>query len=178
MKNQKGAITLITLGTVIFIIAFLLSSFVIISNRLQAQAEIKKETKNLYAKDLNNMDKIYKSYFPTEVALVPVTNAEQLLSIGSGKDFVIDGKIYNYASNKNYNLKNNIEINVSTYKTKYPNMFAAYTIDGASVQTWIGINELKSKNILSGNFSGGDYVIRITSGTRTISYYKDNNFSN
>ena len=44
MKNQKGAIALVTLGTVIFMLAFLLSSFVIIQNRIQAQAEIKKET--------------------------------------------------------------------------------------------------------------------------------------
>ena len=61
MKNEKGAITLVTLGTVIFMMAFLLSSFIIISNRLQAQTEIKRETKKIYESDLENVEKIYKT---------------------------------------------------------------------------------------------------------------------
>ena len=59
MKNEKGAITFITLGTIIFIIAFLVSSFVIISNKLQAQTEIKRETKRIYEAEVNNVDQIY-----------------------------------------------------------------------------------------------------------------------
>ena len=87
MKNQKGAIALVTLGTVIFMLAFLLSSFVIIQNRIQAQAEIKKETAKLYEKDLENRETIYQKYFAASTEIVPITNAEQLLSIGSNKEF-------------------------------------------------------------------------------------------
>lgn len=66
MKSEKGAITLVTLGTVIFILAFLLSSFVTISNKLQAQAEIKKETKKIYEREVENVDEIYNEYFVGE----------------------------------------------------------------------------------------------------------------
>ncbi len=61
MKNEKGAITLVTLATVIFMLAFLLSSFIIISNRLQAQVEIKRETKKIYESEVENVDKIYNN---------------------------------------------------------------------------------------------------------------------
>ena len=63
MKNEKGAITLVTLATVIFILVFLVSSFVIISNKLQAQTEIKKELKSLYESEVRQAEEIYNSYY-------------------------------------------------------------------------------------------------------------------
>ena len=63
MKNEKGAITLITLGTIIFILVFLVSSFVIISNKLQAQIAIKKEMKNIYEREVKDVDQIYDAYY-------------------------------------------------------------------------------------------------------------------
>ena len=38
MKKERGAITLITLVTILLMIAFLISTFTIIMNRRQAQA--------------------------------------------------------------------------------------------------------------------------------------------
>ena len=59
MKNQRGAITIITLVTILFMLAFLISTFTIIANRRQIQAEIKQETKEIYEKDIENREQIY-----------------------------------------------------------------------------------------------------------------------
>lgn len=178
MKNEKGAITLLTLGTVIFMMAFLLSSFVIISNRLQSQAEIKKETAKSYSKDMENVEDIYKGYFALETDTVPITNAEQLLSIGTGKEFAVDGKIYKYTTDKNYVLKGNIEFNIEEYRNKYGNRIGQYTVDESLVYTWIGINTLKTQGFLTGNFDGQDYEIQISTAGKIARYNKSNNFSN
>ena len=54
MKKERGAITLITLVTILFMLAFLVSTFTIIMNRRQSQAEIKRETKEIYESDFSN----------------------------------------------------------------------------------------------------------------------------
>ena len=59
MRNNRGAITIITLTTVLFMVAFLVSTYVIMANRGQAQAEIKEETKQIYERDIENIDTIY-----------------------------------------------------------------------------------------------------------------------
>lgn len=177
MKNQRGVIALVTLGTVIFMLAFLLSSFVIIQNRLQSQAEIKKETANLYAKDLDNIENIYQSYFAKDTDVVPITNEEQLLNIGTGKEFMIDGKFYKYTPEKNYILKGNLEINIEKYINEYSDKVKTHTVNNTSVYTWIGINELKSRNFLTGKFNGQNYTIEIITGENVITYDKSNNFS-
>lgn len=60
MRKERGAITIITLVTVLFMLAFLISTFVIIANRRQAQAEIKSQTKEIYEADLGNIDQVYE----------------------------------------------------------------------------------------------------------------------
>ena len=45
MKKERGAITLITLVTIVFMILFLIGTYVIMSNRRQAQEEIKRKTR-------------------------------------------------------------------------------------------------------------------------------------
>lgn len=45
MKKERGAITLITLVTIVFMISFLIGTYVIMSNRRQAQEEIKRKTR-------------------------------------------------------------------------------------------------------------------------------------
>ena len=66
MKKERGAITLITLVTILFMLAFLVSTFTIIMNRRQSQAEIKRETKEIYESDVENAEQVYKSYFAGE----------------------------------------------------------------------------------------------------------------
>ncbi len=66
MKKEKGAITIITLVTVLFMLAFLISTYSIITNRRQAQAEIRSEMKKIYEKEVNNVEEVYNSYFANE----------------------------------------------------------------------------------------------------------------
>ena len=45
MKKERGAITLITLVAIVFMISFLIGTYVIMSNRRQTQEEIKRKTR-------------------------------------------------------------------------------------------------------------------------------------
>lgn len=45
MKKERGSITVITIVTILFMLSFLISTFVIIQNRRQEQAEIKRKTR-------------------------------------------------------------------------------------------------------------------------------------
>ena len=60
-KGEQGAITIITLVTILFMLAFLVSTYTIIANRRQVQAEIKQETAKIYEKDIDNLEQIYKN---------------------------------------------------------------------------------------------------------------------
>lgn len=185
MKNQRGAIALVTLGTVIFMLAFLLSSFVIIQNRMQSQAEIKKETADLYEKKMNNREKIYQNYFAMETESIPITNADQLLSIGTNKEFAINGKIYKYSPEKNYMLQGNIYLDVEDYKIKYGDMFGEYTVNNLTgyigtevvANTWIGINGLKDKGFLTGKFDGKNYEINVKTTEGNLIYNTEVGYS-
>ena len=59
MRKQRGAITLITLATILLMLAFLISTFTIIMNRRQAQSEVKRKTKEIYESDVGNEEELY-----------------------------------------------------------------------------------------------------------------------
>jgi len=59
MKQERGAITILTLVTILFMLAFLISTYKIIANRRQIQAEIKQETKKIYEENMDNREQIY-----------------------------------------------------------------------------------------------------------------------
>ena len=81
MKKDRGSITIITLVTILFMLSFLISTYMIISNRRQAQTEIKRETQEIYESDTENIDAIYNSYFAGEGEVIPIYTEEQLLKI-------------------------------------------------------------------------------------------------
>ena len=176
MRSQRGATTLITLVTVIFILGFLLSSYIIIQNRLQSQAEIKREITELYGKDVENIDEIYSSHMANPTAVVPIKTAKQLLSVGTGEKFVIDGTIYEYDSDKDYELKNDIEMDVEEYREDYLNEFS--TIVSNSTYTWNGINALKEVDELKGDFNGNGFQVFVKTSNGVIAYNESNEFSN
>ncbi len=62
MKKENGAITVITLVTMLFMLAFLLSTYTIITNRRQAQAELKEEMRKTYETEVDNVEEIYNDY--------------------------------------------------------------------------------------------------------------------
>lgn len=110
IRDQKGAITMITLITVLFLVSFLMSTYIIISNKVKTQKEMLNETKSIYEPKVT-MEEIYNSYFSND-ALIPIYTVNQLLAIGNGEKINIDGKIYTFTSNKVYILKNNLEFSV------------------------------------------------------------------
>lgn len=61
IKSEKGAITAIVLATVLFFVTILSTSFAIISlqRRLQMQSDI--SVKEVYEKELNNVEEIYNT---------------------------------------------------------------------------------------------------------------------
>lgn len=108
IKSEKGAITLVVLIGMIFLTVFLMSVYIQISNKAQSSAEITEQI----AKQYNNIDDaedIYASYF-SDINVVPIYNAEQLKKIGSGEEVLIEGKIYVYAPDAYYTIKNNIDL--------------------------------------------------------------------
>lgn len=149
MKNNKGAITIIVLTTTLFMIAFLVSTYTILANRRQTQAEIKRETKAIYERDIENQDEIYLNYFVEENEEIPIYSVEELLQIASEKDLVIKGKIYNLSKTANYKLMNDIKFKVSDYATEYPEAFEE---NEEGIMKWIDIETQIENGTLEGNF--------------------------
>ena len=111
LKSQSGVITLITLITVLFLVSFLLTSYMLMANKVKMQKEILTETKKIYEPQVT-MEEIYNSFF-IDNNIIPIYTVEQLLAIGNDEVMVIDGKIYIFSNTQNttYLLKNNLEFN-------------------------------------------------------------------
>lgn len=129
MKKERGAITLITLVTILFMIAFLISTFAIIMNRRQAQAELKKETKGIYESDVENVEQVYQDYFADKNMPIPINIAENLPKIGTGKYIVVDGKIYKCTKDAEYNFATNLEW------TAYPTIYGNSQVISSKVES-------------------------------------------
>ena len=160
MKKERGSVTIITLTTILFIIAFVVSTFTIIANRRQAQAEIKKETQAIYESDVDNAEQIYQSYFANENEVIPIQTADQLFSIATNKNIVSVNKIYKYTAAADYRLVNDISFNVSDYITKYPGEFQNST-------NWIDIEQQIEKGVFTGTFYYNGNVIAETDANGT-----------
>jgi len=132
MRKDRGSITIITLTTVLFMLAFLLSTYVIITNRRQTQEEIKRETKGIYSKDVNNIDEVYNSYFADESSIIPIITPEQLLKVGTNEYIFYNDQIYKCAPDAKYQLMKDISFKVEDYLEEYPDAFENST-------TWINI---------------------------------------
>lgn len=144
MKKERGSITIVTLVTIIFMLSILVSVNVIVLNREQAQAEIKRETKKIYENGLDNIEDEYNSYFAQESGEIPIYTVDDLLKIGTGKHIVVNDKIYKCQSTSKYILKDNIKLEVENYRIKYPSQF-----DNTTLQ-WKGIT-VEKENF---NFNG------------------------
>lgn len=154
IKEQKGAITVITLVSILFMVSFLISSFIFISNKSRAQKEMVAEIRKIYESKAT-MEEIYNS-FTTTADTIPIYTVEQLLSIGSEKTIAIaedDGKIYNFSKNANYELMNDLSFNT-----------ANWTEILGEGKEWTPIGEVVKDNIggFTGTFEGNNYTISVT----------------
>ena len=115
LKNEKGAITLITLITILFMISFLMTSYVLIANKVKTQKEILNETKKIYEPKAT-MEEIYNSYF-TNDNIIPIYTVEQLLAMGNDKTININGKVYIFSNTEDtaYLLKNDLEFSAEDF---------------------------------------------------------------
>lgn len=163
MKKERGAITIITLTTILFMLAFLISTFVIVANRRQAQAEIKSETKKIYEEDVDNVDQIYADYFAAEIETIPINTVEDLFKVATG-EYIVDGeKIYKCTASANYRLKADIEFEVNDYSSEYSDLFETTTYT-----RWINIEKQKENGTLTGTFNYNTYSIKETDSNGTV----------
>ena len=165
MRKEKGSITIITLTTVLFMIAFLVSTFTIIANRRQAQAEIKQNIKEVYAKDINNIDEIYESYFTGGNSVILISTVDELLKIGSGENVTINGRTYKFTADANYKLNASLDLNVADYKTGYPTSFKDTTWTEEETTTTTLTNQVT--NYATANSTSSPYSTYTAPGTGT-----------
>lgn len=122
IKSENGAITIITLVSILFMVSFLISSYILISNKAQAQKDIIEETRKIY-EPTATMEEIYNSYFNNS-KIVPIYTVEQLLIMGSdNKNVNINGKYYDFNNDENtiYVLMNDLKFRASDYADQLTN---------------------------------------------------------
>lgn len=114
IKKEDGVITILTLTTVLFVISFLISSYIIVSNKVKTQKELLSETREIY-ESKQTMEEIYNSYFSNDNIILIYTE-NQFLKIGSNENIKIEeanNKYYVFSNTGKYLLMNDLEINES-----------------------------------------------------------------
>ncbi len=172
VKKENGAITIITLVSILFIVSFLTSSYILISNKVKAQKDMINQTREIYESPLT-MEDIYNSYFNTD-EIIPIYTVEQLLSIGTNKLKTIpqnDGKIYRFSKDATYILMNDLEFNTSEWKELIG------TDEEGNPKEWVPIGEIvKNKtDEFIGNFEGNGHNIVVTDLNNKIHQCNSNN---
>ena len=119
LKNEKGAITLIVLVSILFMVSFLISSYAIVANKAKTQKEIVEQTRAIYD-NTENIEETYNSYFMTG-EIIPIYTVEQLFAMGKGESIIIDGKYYIFSNNDStvYMLMNDLAFNAYDYGENY-----------------------------------------------------------
>lgn len=108
IKSEKGAITLVVLVAMLFLLSFLMSIYIGVANKAQTSAESTKQAQEKY-NNLDEVNEIYESYFSSS-EIIPIYTKEHLEKIGSGEQININGKIYTFSPNGYYTLKNDLDL--------------------------------------------------------------------
>ena len=130
IKNQKGAISLFVLLSMMFFLAFMLGAFTLVNQRNISQVESLSETQKIYENKPSASD-LYDSIFANESSVVPIINVKQLKSAIEVNDtntqikYLINGKVYTYKKEANYILQKDIVIDYSDVKGN----IASFTFD-------------------------------------------------
>lgn len=160
LKNEKGAITILVLVSILFMVSFLISSYAIVANKVKTQKEMISQTRDIY-NSTKSMEEIYNSYFSND-AIIPIYTAEQFKKIttldennpllkGEIEDVMIneEGKIYKYSIDSVYVLMNNINLEQEYTLIEGINLKTnGYKINIPVDYTWIEGN-LKQRGILA-----------------------------
>lgn len=107
VKSEKGAVTLLVLVTILFFVMVLMSIYILVSNKTQAQIEMTRETRRIYGKE--TAKDIYSSFFGDNI--IPIYTAEQFKEIGSNKNIPINeegAKYYKFSAASTYVLMNDL----------------------------------------------------------------------
>ena len=108
LKSQKGAITILVLVSVLFMVSFLITTQIIGANKVKNQKEIINRTREIYESN-KSMEEIYDS-FTSDSGVIPIYTSAQLSNIGSGNTVFVrqNGKYYNFANDAIYILMDDL----------------------------------------------------------------------
>ena len=154
LKSQKGAITLVTLITMLFILAFTITTYVFMANKATTEIEITEEVRKKY-NNLGDLDNIYNNYLGKDV--LNIYTVDELLKIGSGDNIAINGKVYKFSDDKLYVLMNNLSFDANNYST---------ILNG---QDWIAIGDTNYM------FDGNGHKITVEKLDGTVVEYTNEN---
>lgn len=151
-NNEKGSLTLFVTLAMLFFMIFLVALYVSTTNEQRAQLAITARIKEIYEKDLDNVEEIYNDFIGTD-EYIPIYTAEQLKKVGTGENVYISeiGKYYTFDLDSNYILKNNIELNKYTVDEN-----GTITFD-ENAEQWIPIGT--SSKPFTGILDGNGYKI-------------------
>ena len=110
MKKENGIISLVVLFVMLFLLIFVLTVYSIVRDKAKIQNTKEIELKQIYSKNENEVE---MNLYAESDSIIPIYNVNELKSIGTGSYIDIKGKIYQCGINKNYELKNNIIIDVN-----------------------------------------------------------------
>ena len=114
LKSEKGSITLFVIVSVMLIISFLISTHLILANKVKNQKEIIAQTRKIYESD-KSADEIYNEFFSKD-GINPIYTVEQLLAVGSGENILVNGKMYKFSDDTSYVLMNDLIFDVDNYE--------------------------------------------------------------
>ncbi len=139
-KEQKGAISIFTVLSMIFFLTFVLGAFMFASRRSQTQLQTISELKKVYKQDANA---IYDELAgDIETNLVPIYSEKDFEQIKTGIIRTINGKNYLFSESASYVLKNDIKIPIKDNVTSnyQPKDYTLY--DGKKSSTGaLSVNE-------------------------------------
>ena len=113
IKNQKGAISLFVLLSMMFFMAFMLGAFTLVNRRNATQVEALAETQKIYSNKPTASEQYDSIFVKSGTSVVPITNIDQLkqaqAATGTNKyKYLINGKVYTYEAGAEYVLQNDI----------------------------------------------------------------------
>ncbi len=105
IKSEKGAVTLIALVTMLFLVSFLMTMYIRISNKAQSSVEATQEIAAKYARAGQDV------VVAEDSQVIPIKTVEDLKLICSGQTKMIDGEVYKFSADSYYAIQNDLDLN-------------------------------------------------------------------